>query len=65
MNKLTKITLAVLGGFEAVYNIFSPLLLCTLAVLLVEVQGVSSTFILILGLVASIFRAIKIGWLKE
>jgi len=65
MNKQTKITLAVLGGFEAVYNIFSPLLLCTLAVLLVEVQGVSSTFILILGLVASIFRAIKIGWLKE
>jgi hypothetical protein len=63
MNKVVKILLALIGGLESVFSMVSPILLVTLWI---NFYPSNRDFLfLTLGLTASIFRAIKIGWLKE
>jgi len=64
MNKLTKILLSIIGGMDITFTIFSPIIIGTIWIKIVGL-GWSSYFIFGLGLFATIFRAIKIGWLKE
>jgi len=64
MNKFSKITLAILGGTDAVIYIVTPLLL---AILWLGVAGTQSSSYLLygIGIIATIFRAIKVGWFSK
>lgn len=63
MNKLTKILIAILAGIDVTITIFTPILLSTIWINIFEFNT-GSYFIFGLGLFASLFRAIKVGWLK-
>jgi hypothetical protein len=66
MNKIQKITLAILGGVETVFNIVSPILLVILWTRYTSLTGSASLLLILVGCIASVFRAIKVGgWLKE
>lgn len=65
MNKLQTILLAILGGINVTIDMFMPILV---AALWVDLNGLSSwTSYLFygLGLLATLFRAIKVGFLKH
>lgn len=64
MNKIKKILLATIGGVEAVFNMALPILVAFLWIKSVNWQGWSAIALLVVGFIASIFRAIKIGWMK-
>jgi uncharacterized membrane protein len=65
MNKLSKILLGILGAIEVVFSIFMPIAIAILWIHITSYQGVGSYFLYGLGLLSSIFRAIKTGgWLK-
>ena len=59
-----KIMLAVLGGIDVVYYIFSPILLATIWINLFGLNW-SGYFLFVMALLTSLFRAIKIGFLKN
>ena len=63
MNKLTKIIIAILAGVDVTINIFTPILLSTIWINIFEFNT-GSYFIFVIGLLATLFRAIKVGWLK-
>jgi hypothetical protein len=64
MNKLSKVLLGILGAVEVVFSIFTPIAVAILWIKMTNYQGLGSYFIYLLGLFSSIFRAIKVGWLK-
>jgi len=64
MNKLTKIFLAIIAGIDVTLTIFTPILLATLWINISGLNFLSYT-LYSLGLFATLFRAIKIGWLKN
>ena len=63
MNKITKIILAILAGVDVTITIFTPMIL---AAIWISIAGfnLGSYFVYGLGLLATIFRAIKVGWMK-
>ena len=63
MNKLTKTTIAILAGVDVTITIFTPIIL---AAIWVSIAGlsISSYFVYGVGLLATLFRAIKTGWMK-
>ncbi len=64
MSKMRTALLAVIAGSDVVFTIFTPIIL---AVLWMSVAGAAhwSTYTLFgVGLLATIFRAIKIGWMR-
>ena len=65
MNKLSVVALAILGGIEAVFSIAMPILVALLWTKYASVNGQFSEIIIIGGIVSSLFRAIKIGWLDK
>jgi len=62
MNKLKKILLATLGGLNTVVSVTIPILVVLLWIRTSEVVGISSYILIGAGFLASLFRAIKIGW---
>ena len=63
-----KVIVAILGGADAVFNIATPILL---ALLIINVMGFglwystwNGAFLLIVGILSTIYRAIKIGFMK-
>ena len=65
MNKFKTTILATLGGIDAVFYIATPIIL---GIIWTNISGFNDWkdyFIFSLGLVATIFRGIKIGWMKE
>ena len=64
MNKTIKIFLATIAGIDVTLTIFTPILLVTLWI---SVSGFNFLSYLLygLGLFATLFRAIKVGWLKN
>lgn len=64
MNKINKISLSVLAGIETVFYIFSPILLVALWVNVFGLYNFGSNLVYGIGLFATVFRAIKIGWMK-
>jgi len=64
MNKLKKIAIAIFGGIDAVMYMITPLILVVLWVNVSGLVNFSSYFFYGIGLVATIFRGIKIGWMK-
>ena len=61
MNQTTKIILSILGGIEAVFSTGLPILVTILWIKYSNVIGWSSNVLIIVGICASVFRAIKIG----
>jgi hypothetical protein len=65
MNKIQTISLAILGGIEAVFRIASPILLALIWNNLFIFNNFGSYVILIIAIISSLFRAIKIGWMEK
>jgi len=66
MNKAIKIMLSILGGMEVVITVITPILLVLVWLALFGIQNHWTTYVfLTMGWGASLFRAIKIGWLKK
>lgn len=65
MNKIIKVVLAIIGACSVVMDILTPLAIALLWNLLFNLSDISSTIIVIVGGLAAIFRAIKVGWLNE
>ena len=63
MNKALKIFLAIIGAVEAVVYIATPIAIAVMWKILFGL-GIGTTFVTIICLIASLFRGIKIGWLK-
>jgi len=64
MNQLSKIILAVLGACSVLMEIMTPLAVALIWGEFFTLSGAADTMILIIGGLATIFRAIKIGWMK-
>lgn len=65
MNKFSTIILSILGGIEVTFTIFSPIILVALWVTVSRLENWTEYFIYGIGLLTTIFRAIKIGWLRR
>ena len=65
MNKLLKVIIATLGGIDAVFTIGLPILVSLLWIRISGLVGWSSYVLLSAGILASIFRSIKIGFMKN
>jgi hypothetical protein len=61
MNKLNKIALALLGALETIFYLVSPILLVSLWT---DFNSNLNWLFWLIGYSASVFRAIKVGWLK-
>jgi hypothetical protein len=64
MNRLQKVLIGILGAVDVVFSIFMPIAVAILWIYITNYQGAGSYFVYILGLLSSLFRAIKFGWLK-
>jgi hypothetical protein len=65
MNKFKKVILSILGGIEVTFTMFTPIILAALWVTVSSLENWTEYFIYGIGLLATLFRAIKIGWLKN
>ena len=63
MNKSGRFFVAVLGGFNVMFELFSPIAISLLLLKVYSFSGFNSYAILTVGLLASLFKAIKF-WLK-
>jgi len=64
MNKLKTIFFGIFGGIDVVITIILPILISILWVEMFGLNFSSYVLIIVCGL-SSIFRAIKIGWVKK
>jgi hypothetical protein len=64
MNKLTKVLLSILAGLEAVFSMVIPIIVATLFVEIFNLGEINTYLIYGLGLVSTLFRAIRIGWMR-
>ena len=64
MNNLNKVLLAILAGVETTFYMFTPIIISTLWVNMFSLESFGSYLIITLGLLSTLFRAIKIGWMK-
>ncbi len=65
MNKLTITILAILGGIEIVFYIVTPILVSLIWVNISSFESLGTYVMYSAGLLASVFRGIKIGWLNK
>ncbi len=65
MNKFLLVLLAIFGGIEVVLYIFTPIVIAIFLVYLIGLETWTSYFFFIICLLATLFRAIKIGFLKK
>lgn len=64
MNKTKTIILATLGGIDTVVYLFTPIFIGLIWIYIFNRTWVDN-FIIGICLLSSVFRGIKIGWLKE
>ena len=66
MNKFLLIILSILGGIEVVFYIVTPIIIGIFWVSIIGLYNWVSYFFFIMCLLATMFRAIKIGgWIKN
>ena len=65
MNKGKKIILSVLGGVDVTFYMLTPIIIAVLWVNVIGLVGGLDYFFYAIGLLSTIFRAIKIGWLDD
>ena len=64
MNKINTIILSILGGVNVALDIAMPLIVMGLLVNTFAFGSWQTVTFMIVGALASIFRSIKIGWMK-
>lgn len=64
MNKISTISLSILGAVDVVVNVATPILLALFWVKLFGLNDMGSYLMYGIGLVATIFRGIKF-WIKK
>ena len=64
MNKVERIALAILGGMDATITMFTPIILSVVWISITPLDDWKVYFFFGLGLLATLFRAIKIGFMK-
>jgi hypothetical protein len=64
MNKINTIILAVIGGCSVLMEIMTPIAIALFWGYFFELNGTVDALILIVGGLGSLFRAIKIGFMK-
>jgi len=64
MNNKIKIPLSILAGIETTFYMFTPIILASLWVRVFGFESFGSYLIYSIGLLSTLFRAIKIGWLR-
>ena len=65
LNKVfLKIILSVLAGIGTTFYLITPILISTLWVAVFGINNVGSYLIYGIGLLTTLFRGIKIGWMK-
>jgi len=66
MNKIIKIIFSVLAGANVFITVSTPIFLILVWLALFGIPNHWSSYtLIILALMASLFRAIKIGWIKK
>jgi len=65
MNKILKILLIILGACSVIIDIMTPLVVVLFWGYFFGMTGMASYVILGVGGLATLFRAIKIGWWKK
>ena len=64
MNKTKKILLAIFGATDLVMGIITPILVAMLWIKATNYEGLSSYILYAVGLVSSVYRAYKAGFMK-
>lgn len=64
MNKATKILLSTMGGVDVVVYTITPIFISLLWVNTFGLSDIGTYTMYCAGLISSVFRGIKIGWLK-
>ena len=64
MNKIQKIILSILAGIDTTIYMFTPIIISAIWVSVSGLNNLGSYFFYIFGLLATTFRAYKIGWMK-
>lgn len=64
MGKLKTTLLAIIGGIDVTISMFTPILIAALWVKVGGLDDWTSYFFYGLGLFATLFRAIKVGFMK-
>lgn len=64
MNKKIKITLATLGALDAVMYLLTPVIIFWIFNRVFELEGLGLILMFTLASASTLFRAIKIGWMK-
>ena len=64
MNRFMKALIATLGGINVVFSIFVPIAVSLLVIKSWDLSGFGSFLIMLIAILSSIYRAIKIGWMK-
>jgi hypothetical protein len=65
MKKLKTIILSIMGGIDVAVYLFTPIILGAIWINLFGIEDWTSYLLISLGFVATLFRAIKIGFLKR
>ena len=65
MNKPLKIIFSILGGIETAFSVGIPIMVAILWVKYNPLIDWSSNIFIVAGICASLFRGIKIGFLKN
>jgi len=65
MNKSETVLIAILGGVDAVITILTPILLSFLWISYANLFGWKAYLFLAVGFLATLFRGIRIGFLKQ
>ena len=60
MNKLIKGIIAFFGGIEVVFNLFLPIFVITLLVIVINLSSFNTSMLIFVGIGATIFRVIKL-----
>lgn len=64
MNKFSKISIAILGGINAIFNIFIPIAIALLILTTYTIKGINLWMLLIAAIASSLYKAIDVGFMK-
>lgn len=65
MNKLNKILLSIMGGVDVVFYFLTPILISMIWANIFGLNDFGTKAMYGAGLISSVFRGIKVGWLKQ
>jgi len=65
MNKLLTVVLAILGGIDVTIYIVTPILISAIWINIATISTWNTYIFIVLGVLATLFRAIKVGFLKR